>query len=121
MREFTNIVKALSDESRVRIFMLLQPQELCVCQILEVFDLAPSTVSKHLSVLYQAGLLESRKDGRWVYYRHADGNASGTVQRALKWVTDAIGADPQIQTDRKRLDEVLKMSPEELCKLQTTK
>jgi DNA-binding transcriptional ArsR family regulator len=58
MREFMNITKALADENRVRALLALRHGELCVCQITEFFGLAPSTMSKHLSVLYQAGLLE---------------------------------------------------------------
>ena len=69
MREFMNITKALADENRVRTLLALRKGELCVCQITELFGLAVSTVSKHLSILYQAGLVESRKDGRWIYYR----------------------------------------------------
>ncbi|MEY4385928.1 MAG: hypothetical protein RLY20_1211 [Verrucomicrobiota bacterium] len=63
------ITKARSDPGRVRILLALRKGELCVCQITELFGLAPSTVSKHLSILTQAGLTLSRKDERWVYYR----------------------------------------------------
>ena len=68
MRDFMNITKALADETRVRILMALRDGELCVCQITELFGMAPSTISKHLSILFQAGLVESRKTERWVYY-----------------------------------------------------
>ncbi len=60
------ITKALADENRVRMLLALKGGELCVCQITELFGLAMSTVSKHLSILYQAGLTESRKEGRWI-------------------------------------------------------
>ena len=63
MREFMTVIKALAEENRVRVVLALRERELCVCQIVELLGLAPSTVSKHLSILYQAGLLESRKDG----------------------------------------------------------
>ena len=72
MREFIDINKALSDESRVRALLALRDQELCVCQLIELLGLAPSTVSKHMTILKQAGLVEGRKDGRWIYYRLAD-------------------------------------------------
>ncbi len=68
MREFMNLTKALADANRVRMVLALRERELCACQITELFDLAPSTMSKHLSILYQAGLVDSRKNGRWVYY-----------------------------------------------------
>ena len=69
MNELLNITRALADESRVRALLALRQGELCVCQLTELFGAAPSTVSKHLSVLYQAGLVESRKEGRWVRCR----------------------------------------------------
>ena len=76
MREFMRITKALADENRVRMLLMLKGGELCVCQITELFGLAPSTISKHLSILYQAGLAESRKDGRWIYFRLPDRRGS---------------------------------------------
>src|SRR5690349_10767483 len=60
MREFMAITKALADENRVRVLLALQGGELCVCQITELFGLSASTISKHLSILYRAGLVDSR-------------------------------------------------------------
>ena len=71
MLDFMAIAKALADENRVRLLLALQKQELCVCQLIELIGLAPSTVSKHMSILRQARLVEARKEGRWVYYRPA--------------------------------------------------
>ncbi|MHC4156850.1 MAG: ArsR/SmtB family transcription factor [Planctomycetota bacterium] len=61
MGDFTSIAKALSDENRVRALMMLSEGELCVCQLIEMLALAPSTVSKHMSILFQAGLVNARK------------------------------------------------------------
>ena len=69
---FETVAKAVADPSRVRILKLLESGELCVCQITAVLDLAPATVSKHLSALKTAGLLQQRRDGKWVYYRLAE-------------------------------------------------
>ena len=121
MRNVLAVTKALGDESRVRILMLLEQEELCVCQILEVFDLAPSTVSKHLSILYHAGLLDLRKEGRWVYYRLSGKEAPQDIQNALSWITDAAKNDPRVRADRERLVKVVCLPPEELCKLQAEK
>lgn len=65
MEGFTEIAKALADENRARIMMFLQDRELCVCQIMKMLGLAPSTVSKHLDILYRAGLVlaQKRDDG----------------------------------------------------------
>src|SRR5580693_1577105 len=110
MRDFMNVTNALADESRVRTLVLLRKGELCVCQITELFGLAPSTVSKHLSILHQAGLVESRKVERWVYYRLPGKEASTTVRAGVSWLTKAIGTDNQIKSDGRKLKEILKVS-----------
>ena len=112
------VAKALADENRVRVLVALRAGELCACQITELFGLAPSTMSKHLSVLYQAGLVESRKEGRWIYYRLPDGQAGPEVKGALRWILKAVEKQPQIEEDAGRLKKILKMDPSELCKRQ---
>jgi len=94
-----NCTKALADENRVRALLALRKGELCVCQITELFGLAPSTVSKHLSILYQAGLVESRKDGRWIYYRPSLKDAPMAVREAIAWVGRSLSANPRIVED----------------------
>ena len=83
MKEFMGVAKALADDNRTRALMCLRDGELCVCQIIELLQLAPSTVSKHLDILHRAGLIESRKEGRWIYYRLAGrGRAGGRARGA---------------------------------------
>jgi ArsR family transcriptional regulator len=118
MREFMKITKALADENRVRMLLALRKGELCVCQITELFGLAPSTISKHLSILYQAGLAESRKDGRWMYYRLPGKAAPATVRRAIDWVAQSVKGTPRVAEDAARLKKILAMDPVELCKRQ---
>jgi ArsR family transcriptional regulator, arsenate/arsenite/antimonite-responsive transcriptional repressor len=118
MREFMNITKALADEKRVRTLLALMKGELCVCQITELFGLAVSTVSKHLSILYQAGLVESRKEGRWIYYRLPGKGAPAAVRGAIAWVEGSLGTSPQTAEDALRLKKLLKVDPTELCKRQ---
>lgn len=115
MREMLTVAKALSDEGRVRALLCLRSGELCVCQIIEMLGLAPSTVSKHMAVLQQARLVESRKDGRWVYYRLAGRDAPACAREALAWVTTCLAEDPRARADAKRLRRVRKMDREDLC------
>ena len=115
MLEFLNITKALSEENRVRILLALEVGELCVCQIIELLELAPSTVSKHMSVLRQARLVQGRKDGRWTYYRLADESAPAEVNEAIAWVKKSLTGDERIGKDAKRLYEILKIDREVLC------
>lgn len=114
MREFMAITKALADENRTRILLFLGDGELCVCQIIEMLGLAPSTVSKHLTVLYQARLLESRKEGRWIYYRVA-ADRSPEVRNAIQFVRKSLTGNPQAAEDQKHLKAVLKMEIADLC------
>ena len=121
MREFMNITRALSDENRVRALLALRKGELCVCQITELFGLAPSTVSKHLSILFQAGLVASRKEGRWIYYQLPGKSAPVVVREALDWIEKALADRPHVLADNKRLKVILKQDPAELCKRQCGK
>jgi DNA-binding transcriptional ArsR family regulator len=116
MREVLDITKALADGNRLRVLMALGGGELCVCQIVELLQLAPSTVSKHMSVLRQARLVESRKDGRWMYYRLPDRDAPKAAKDAIAWIRRHLAESPQIAQDGKDLQKILSMNPEELCK-----
>ena len=118
MRSTLKITKALSDIQRLRILMLLRTGELCVCQIIEVLGLAPSTVSKHLSLLNDAGLLNCRKDGRWSYYRLPEGASLKPVQPALKWLDGMLREDGSIIEDARKLEKALSCSPENLSERQ---
>jgi DNA-binding transcriptional ArsR family regulator len=118
MRATLRITKALADIQRVRILMMLQPGERCVCQIVEVLALAPSTVSKHLSVLSDAGLVDVRKDGRWAWYRLLDGAAAASAEPVLAWLAESLEGDTAIRADRKALRAAVACTPENLCRRQ---
>src|SRR5215510_16514737 len=96
MRDVVTIAKALSDENRVRIVAMLEGRELCVCQVIELLGLAPSTVSKHLSILKQARLIDGRKDGPWMYYRLADDDVPQAPPEARCWTLHALKGDKRI-------------------------
>jgi len=116
MFTFMAITRALSDQNRVRILLVLDGRELCVCQIVELLELAPSTVSKHMSILSNARLVEGRQEGRWRYYRLAGDDAPDEVREAIVWTFRSLSKTPQIRKDKKRLKEILKIDPEVLCK-----
>jgi ArsR family transcriptional regulator len=117
MREVLAITKALSDGNRVRALIFLKEGELCLCQIIEMLKLAPSTVSKHMAILHGAGLVEARKEGRWMFYRLPDNKAASVeVAAALRWVQDSLADDRQVREDARRLKEVKKTPVKELCR-----
>ncbi|MFO7783864.1 MAG: ArsR/SmtB family transcription factor [Thermodesulfobacteriota bacterium] len=115
MEKTLNITKALSDGNRLRVIMALTGyDELCVCQITEMLGHATATVSRHMSVLQNAGLVKSRKEGRWVYYR-----LSETFPRLLlQWLNDSAGNADEINRDKEKLKAVVSCGLDELCKTQ---
>ena len=72
MKTFLRVMKALSDPNRVRIIKMLENNALCVCEIQEALCLAQPTVSSHMKILEDAGLVEKERQGTWMIYRQAD-------------------------------------------------
>ena len=118
MREFIAITKALADASRVRVLLALRPGELCVCQITELLGFAPSTVSKHLSILEQAGLVLSRKAERWVDYRLPEKPASACAGAALAWLQQSLEASPEALRDARQMQKILKLDAKKISRRQ---
>jgi ArsR family transcriptional regulator len=65
------VFRALSDPTRLRILHLLQGGELCVCDLVDILDVPQPTASRHLAYLRKTGLVLTRKEGHWNYYRLA--------------------------------------------------
>jgi DNA-binding transcriptional ArsR family regulator len=114
VREFLTIAKALSDETRVRALLAVKDGDLCLCQIIKVLGLSPSTVSKHMNVLQQAGLVRRRKQGKWHFYRLADVETSRAARRALAWALEELADDPTIRRDARSVRQVRREDLEEL-------
>ena len=115
------IARALSDENRLRALLVLEDREVCVCQLIELLQLAPSTVSKHMTILRQARLVDGQKRGRWMYYRQAKANAPAEARKALEWIRSCPSSHARIRADRKRLAAILKLDRGELCRNQNTR
>jgi ArsR family transcriptional regulator len=111
-----SITRAMADETRLRTLMALAKKPLCLCQIAELFGLAASTMSKHMSILQQAELVDGRKKGRWMHFTLAGSGSSKAVRQALAWAARSMEGDGRIAADQKRLREVLKIDPAQLCR-----
>ncbi len=115
MEASLGIAKALADGNRMRtIAVLMQRDELCVCQIVEMLRLATATVSRHMSILQNARLVQSRKDGKWVYYRLA----AHFPEQLRIWLLESLSDSPEIIADQALLETILSCAPEDLCKQQ---
>ena len=111
-----SITRALADPNRVRVLLALRRGELCVCQLTELFGLAFSTVSRHLSILNHAGLIQSRKTERWVYYRLPDRTAPAPVREALAWLNKSLAGTREAVADARKLKRVLQTDLAVICR-----
>ncbi len=121
MKTVLNIGKALSDENRLRALMALREGELCACQIVELLGLAPSTTSKHMSILQRSGLVQARKEGRWMYYRLSGPKASAEVRETLIWLLGSLAKDRRVREDAGLLRKICSVEREDLCRSQRTR
>ncbi len=113
MKPFIQVMKALSDPNRVKIIKMLQQRVLCVCEIKAALSVAQPTVSKHLKLLEDAGLVTSDKDGLWVNYRLTDGSSSPYAATVLGNLRHWLNDEKQIVDLVKKLPSIRR---EEVCK-----
>ncbi len=105
MRDFIKVMKALSDPSRVKILKMLQHRSMCVCEIQAALGLAQPTISKHLKILDEAGLVGYEKDGLWVNYSLAEGISSPYASTLLGNLRHWLDDEPSIKELMERLPE----------------
>jgi ArsR family transcriptional regulator len=97
------IFKALSDKSRLRILKMLQKKSLCVCEITEILQLATSTVSNHLSILKETGLIIDEKDKKWINYRIVANPSEPAIATALMSLNLLLEDDEMVKKDKEKL------------------
>lgn len=113
MKDFIRVMKALSDPNRVKVVKMLQQKEMCVCELQFALGLAQPTVSKHLKVLEEAGLVQSKKAGLWVNYSLSGGSGSPYAATLLGNLKHWLQDDPDIDQLVKR---VLIIRREDICR-----
>lgn len=112
MKEFIRVMKALSDPNRVKLLKLLQRRVMCVCEIQAALGIAQPTVSKHLKVLEDAGLVDRKKEGLWVNYSLATGGQSPYAASLLGNLHHWLSDDPQIRSLTEQSESIRR---EDLC------
>lgn len=117
MKKLLQITKALADENRLRIMMMVKEREPCVCQIVEVLGIATSTASKHLSILKTAGLIDCYKDGRWVYY-HLPRNPDELISSTMHYIYSNLKDSEVAQLYMKRVSNICDLDPSCLTRQQ---
>jgi ArsR family transcriptional regulator len=113
MEAFIRVMKALSDPNRVKILKMLQLRVMCVCELRAALGLAQPTVSKHLKILEEAGLVYREKDGLWVNYRISGGDSSPYAASLLGHLRHWLFEDAGVQS---LLDNLGSICREDICK-----
>jgi len=116
MKATAQLFKALGDETRLRIIaLLLNSRELCVCDIMAVLDLPQSTVSRHLSYLRHAGLVDDRRQGVWMYYT-MNRKRIDHAEAFFGLLAVMLGELDQTKEDQRSLKEFLKTKETSSCR-----
>jgi ArsR family transcriptional regulator len=113
MKSFVKVMKALSDPNRVKIVKMLQHKPMCVCEIQEALGIAQSSVSKHLKILEEAGIVDFEKDGLWVNYYLTDGRKSPYASSLMGNLRHWLEEEPEVKEVIKKLSSI---NREEICK-----
>jgi ArsR family transcriptional regulator, arsenate/arsenite/antimonite-responsive transcriptional repressor len=100
--ELEAVFAALADRTRLRLLNLMTDGEVCVCFFVEVLDELQPKISRHLGLLRRAGLVNARREAKWMHYSIAS-PAHPTAQRVFRQTLDALRADPEMQRDRAAL------------------
>jgi ArsR family transcriptional regulator len=102
VKPLSRLFRALGDETRLRIIALLAHGELCVCHIENALELSQPNASRQLGILKMSGVVDSRRDGTWVYYRLAD-QADDSVERVVEVLVKTFGAERVLRADHARV------------------
>jgi ArsR family transcriptional regulator len=96
--------QALGDNTRLRLLNLMGEQEICVCFFVEILEQGQPKISRHLAYLRRAGIVEARRDGKWMHYRIVmppNIGAAQVLRQTLAWLKE----ERSMQADRSRLSK----------------
>ncbi|MGQ9736745.1 MAG: ArsR/SmtB family transcription factor [Armatimonadota bacterium] len=101
LTEMEKTFRALADANRLRILALVQDAPLCVCQLMAILDISQSTVSKHLAILKEAGLVGEGQQGKRSFYHLATRFPSELAEAVVKQVLEELRNSPELAEGRK--------------------
>ncbi len=113
MQAAITFAKALADPTRLRVIAALRQRELCVCELCDALEATQSTLSTHLTLLRDAGITRTRKQGKWIYYRLSD-EAAPVIETFLRHFADAR-RDKRMRRDTDRVRQRLRLRENGCC------
>jgi len=116
MRDLIKAMKALSDETRLRILKILLERECCVCEVMQALDISQSRASRNLGILQDAGFLKVRRDRIWIVYSVDWQTANCFAASLAKLLKDSPISNEVLAKDRERLSHAVRVGPRALRK-----
>ena len=113
MRELLKVFKAAGDKNRLRILKMLQHKNMCVCELSVALGITQPSVSKHMSLLKEAGLVCDEREGQWIIYRLCDEKINQYAHVILKQLNVWVNDDPCVKHDKKTAATLCR---QEICK-----
>ena len=111
MQDLIKAMKALSDETRLRILNILLERECCVCEVMQALDISQSRASRNLGIIQDAGFLKARRNGAWVLYSVDWETANRYAISLAKLLKDFPIGDELLAIDKERLKKTVKVGP----------
>ena len=111
MQHLIKALKALSDETRLRILKVLLERECCVCEIMQALDISQSRASRNLGILQDAGFLKARREGLWIVYSVDWQTANRYAISLTKLLKNSPLSDEVLKQDKDRLKRAVRMGP----------
>lgn len=111
MQDLTKVMKALSDETRLRILNLLLERECCVCEVMQALGISQTRASRNLGILQDAGFLRARREGLWVLYSLGKEEIERYPAALVKAIAKAVEGNELASQDRERLKQAERLGP----------
>ena len=111
MQDLIKTMRALSDETRLRILKVLLERECCVCEIMQALDISQSRASRNLRILQDAGFLRARRDGAWIVYSVDWQTANRYATSLATLLKDSPVSNEVLEKDKERLKHVKRIGP----------
>jgi len=111
MKDVIRAVKAISDETRIRILKVLLERECCVCEVMQALNISQSRASRNLGILEGAGFIRSRRDGHWIVYSVNERMVNGYAASLIEMLRNSLLNEEMVLEDRKRLGHAVRVGP----------
>ena len=111
LRDFVELFKALSEETRIRIMKVLLERDCCVCEVMQALNISQSRASRNLGILEDAGFIKSRRDGHWIVYSIDEQRISNYTAPLLELLRRSVVNEEIVLRDREGLSRAVRGGP----------